>query len=203
MPETKTIESEHETGMIALVPDEESLKKLAVDGGDEADQLHMTLLYLGSNDLYDDEAQECILNAIQLKTSLDIDYFEASEAIGANDQEIDKDLESVLCADSSRIEEPIEGKAFAHASFNPDSEEFDQCATYLISDLPENLIEFRDLLDALNRSDDKRLPWIPHITAGFNFDPRDLDYTGPVKFNKIRVCFGEKQTDFEIGVKRV
>jgi 2'-5' RNA ligase len=44
-------------GMIALVPDEASAVKLAVQGGEDLDELHLTLTYLGPDIEQVDEAQ--------------------------------------------------------------------------------------------------------------------------------------------------
>lgn len=49
VPEQKESEQEHTGGMIALVPTEQDAQRYAVDGGDPASELHVTLAYLGDD----------------------------------------------------------------------------------------------------------------------------------------------------------
>jgi 2'-5' RNA ligase len=93
---------------------------------------------------------------------------------------------------------PISGKAFAHAAFNPNDEDKDPASVYLISDLPESLIELKDKLAGFSKNEKEYVPWHAHITAGYDIDVSELEFTGPIEFDKIRVCFGDQQTDFAL-----
>jgi len=69
-PETDTPvyrvdESEHSGAMVALVPDPDSIDRLAVEGGLTPDELHMTLVYLGDADALDEPARAAILAAAE------------------------------------------------------------------------------------------------------------------------------------------
>jgi len=92
--------------------------------------------------------------------------------------------------------EPVTGRAFAHATFNPDGNAGrTPCAVYLIGD--------SDLIDGLRTmfsdfSDGQHAPYIPHVTAGYGLVAADLDYTGPVTFDAVRVALGETSTDIAL-----
>lgn len=56
---------EHIGGVIALIPSPDDLKRLAVWGGDPADELHLTLAYLGDDlTTIDDQVRDQLLNDI-------------------------------------------------------------------------------------------------------------------------------------------
>jgi hypothetical protein len=52
-------------GMIALVPTEDSAELLAVDGGEDVAELHLTLTYLGSIDEIPDDQRTKIVDAVE------------------------------------------------------------------------------------------------------------------------------------------
>lgn len=55
----------HTTGMLALIPSAESAQNLLVDGGDDLDQLHVTLVYLGEAADLNPEQRAAILTHVQ------------------------------------------------------------------------------------------------------------------------------------------
>lgn len=54
--------SGHSGAMIALIPAPEDAQALAVDGGEPADQLHCTLLFLGEADMYTEQERAGIVD---------------------------------------------------------------------------------------------------------------------------------------------
>lgn len=54
----------HTGAMIALVPTEEDAERLAIDGGEDPDQLHVTLVYLGEAALIPAEVREAIIDSV-------------------------------------------------------------------------------------------------------------------------------------------
>ena len=93
---------------------------------------------------------------------------------------------------------PVTGKVFAHAEFNPEEK---QCATYLVSNIDWVIEEWRDvtLELELDLDPDKFGAWIPHITAGYDMDPDELDFTGEIEFDTLRCVIGGQQYDFPLG----
>lgn len=83
---------------------------------------------------------------------------------------------------------PVEARAFAHATFNPDAEIGDPCAVYLIGNCPE-LVPFvssiHDKAATWYPGSGQHLPWIPHVTAGYGLRAEDLSYTGPIVFDRL------------------
>jgi len=124
---------EHTGGMVALIPADPS--PLVVDGGEPAEELHVTLAYLGDDVTgWPDEQRSDILTAAQAM---------AAEQPG-----------------------PIEARAFAHATFNPDRHaDREPCAVYLIGDSGAPL-ELHQRFAPL-ASADQHPGYVAHLTAGY------------------------------------
>jgi hypothetical protein len=152
-------------GMVALVPSDDHAQQMAVDGGLDPGDLHLTLVYLGDDvtDWDDDQQQQVVDSAQQMASAMS----------------------------------PVQGRAFAHAGFNPDGyQDRPPCAVYLIGDAP-GLSDARDALAPL-ASADQHEPFVPHVTAGEGIDPSGLSFTGPVTFDKMRVAMGDQVTDMPL-----
>jgi hypothetical protein len=93
---------------------------------------------------------------------------------------------------------PVTGKVFGTAEFNPDD---NQCAVYLVSGIDWVIEEWRDydLEELLDLEPDKYGAWIPHITAGYDMDPDELDAIGEIEFDILRCVIGGDQYDFPLG----
>lgn len=61
VPEKQDVESEHTSGMIALIPAKKHLDEMTVDGGDPAEQLHLTLVILGEGEDWSSTARTELL----------------------------------------------------------------------------------------------------------------------------------------------
>lgn len=85
---------------------------------------------------------------------------------------------------------PIDARAFAHATFNPDAyADREPCAVYIIggSDrIAELNQELRGLASALQHPG-----FVPHITAGYGMRAEDLTYTGPARFDRLVVALAD------------
>lgn len=164
----------HRGGMIALVPADPHA--LAVEGGDPVEELHLTLAYLGDDvSGWTDEQREAVHN---LGRSL---------------------------AETSN---GLEGRVFAHAHFNPDGGpdgDREACAVYLIGDGASLASDRERLIERLRENlgeasmPEQHSPFVPHVTAGYGVDVSALSFTGPVRFDRVRVALGGDVTDYPMG----
>lgn len=108
-------------------------------------------------------------------------------------------LEIVQACDSvTQQYEVIEANVFAHAQFNPDTEE--SCAVYLVgnaSQLEELRSDIRCLLEGLDIPPN-HTPWIPHITAGYGLPSQALEYIGPVLVDRITLNWRGRESSFDL-----
>lgn len=154
-------------GMVALYPRADDADKLAVPGGEPPEDLHVTLVYLGED-------------------VSDLDPSDLHEALA-------RVCETVTV---------ITARVLGHAVFNPDGGgdgDKEPCAVYLLGDAAQLADLHADVLDAAHQSvralHPQHVPWVPHITAGYSMDPGQLDYTGPVLFDRVGLDFAG-QTQF-------
>lgn len=175
-------------GMVALVP--ANPDDLTVPGGDPADQLHLTLAYLGDDvaswpETYADEVHRIVAAAAGAPTS---------------------DGEEIAQFNTAR---PLTGNVFSHAVFNPNGDKGFNAATVYLLDGDADRFEIEDLAmqvqnhlrDALGGIDfpEQHRPYVPHVTAGYGVPVSDLSFTGPVTFDRIRVALGGEVTDYPLG----
>lgn len=97
---------------------------------------------------------------------------------------------------------PIDARAFAHATFNPDAyADREPCAVYIIggSDrIAEFNQELRSLASALQHPG-----FVPHVTAGYGMRAADLTFTGPVRFDQLVVALADDWTRIPLtGARR-
>lgn len=169
-------------GMVALIPAEPSA--YAVEGGDPAEELHVTLAYLGEH----------------------VDQWTAEQRTAVH--EAAAHLASIWTDTSAGGAPAVESRVFAHAQFNPDGGpdgDKEPCAVYLLGD-GETLAHLRmavvdSLSQAIGSADwpDQHEPFVPHMTAGYGLDTAALSFTGPVQFDRIRVALGGEVTDYPFG----
>lgn len=170
--------SEHTGGMVCLVPDAASARKLALSGAgaEPRDQLHLTLAYLG-----DDVVSWPRRRAAQVVDA-------ARRAIG-------------------RTPGIVRARAFAHTTFNadggPDGDR-DPCAVYGIGDSTMLAPLHQHVIDALAAIDGIGLPkqhepWVPHVTATYKGTAADLSYLGPVVFDRVAVVLGPRWVYLPLG----
>lgn len=198
----------HTGGMLALVPSNPNM--LRVPGGDPAEELHLTLAYLGDNVLdWRPEDRAAVLQ-IALEAT---DFRAMRDRLMAEAEANGVDPDPVTAMDkagrTAAQKGPIEGAIFSHAVFNPNSDNgHDPATVYLLDgtgDRPEidGLAEslcyrVRDAIGTTQFPEQHR-PFVPHVTAGYGVPVENLTYTGPVEFDRLRVAFGDEVMDFPLG----
>lgn len=160
-------------GMLALIPSDDDLSNLAIDGGEDAAELHLTLAYLG--DQADSFAPEQMAQLHQQASDL---------------------ADSIRDGDGPSPQ----GMIFGHAHFNPAGGS--PCAVYLADgpgypELHDAAVRIGS--DALGDAMPEQHPvFTPHVTASYDHTPAALNYTGPVNFNRLRLALGDNQTDYPL-----
>lgn len=178
---SSTAGGEHLSGaMIALMPTEADAKRLRLSGGEKADQLHVTLYFLGEGKDWSGDERERLINQL-------IDYVgEASpgpvlgRAFGVNHWNGDGDSPCwVLSIGDLRSE--------------------DQNGGALLEDvrrIAAQAVESADIPDQFT-------PWVPHICMAYTDDlslGKELQKRlGNVEFDRIRIAFAGEYTDIALN----
>lgn len=182
---TAAADGSHLSGaMIALMPTREDAERLAIEGGEAAEQLHLTLYFLGDDGEQWAEGQrnELISNVRALASAALAGPVRAI-AFGANHWNANTDSPSWVWAVGDDRDRPdgtlslLSAKSIATVALETSH------------DLPE--------LPA------QHSPWQPHICAAYS-DELDLiialeERLGPVTFDRIRVAFAGDHTDIPLG----
>ncbi|MFE7330787.1 phage minor head protein [Streptomyces sp. NPDC057565] len=182
-PVTAADGSHLQGAMIALLPTEQDAAGLAIEGGESAEELHLTLFFLGSNgdDWTDDQRDELIGNIRAAAEGIDGPI--TARAFGANHWNPDSDSPSWVWAigdDRDRDPGAPTLNAVHHA------------VTYAVEDTHE-----RPELPV------QHSPWQPHVCAIYSEESWPLDVLverlGPLTFDRIRVAFAGEHTDIPLG----
>ncbi|MEU4228290.1 phage minor head protein [Nonomuraea sp. NPDC026600] len=169
-------------GMIALVPSPADIERLAVPNGELPEDLHLTLLFLGSGediaDIAPYERQEIIARAAAVVGTL-------------------RDEGVTL---------PIEGNAFAISAFNPGSDD-----TAIVLGVGGEYLAALQRAIAYDVADvyaypAQHMPWVAHVTLTYDDDLGQVaalaDRTGPIVFDRLRVAFGEQVVDIPLTAEQ-
>lgn len=166
-------------GMIALMPTEADAKRLALDGGEPAEELHCTLMFLGKDGSVFDQAQrQALVGAVQLGasalSSMECNIFGVAHWNGGGDKP------SWVWNVGDVLGSKEYGLEWAHHTV---------CAS----------MGMAGLMDI----PDQHTPWVAHICAAYTKDltpVRELEKRlGPVTFDRIRVSFGDEDHDIPLG----
>lgn len=162
------------SGMIALVPSAEHADHMAVDGGEDPADLHLTLAYLGDNAVSDlDAGQQAALHHVMAH----------------------------LAADSAPINARVSGHMTFNPDGGPDGDRT-PAAVHVVSDSPD-LMPLREAAAAAAAAALPHVvqyePYIPHITGAYDRGADALHYTGPVRLGALRVAIGGKHTDYPLA----
>ncbi|MEU0627766.1 phage minor head protein [Streptomyces sp. NPDC005989] len=181
--ETAAADGSHlQGGMIALLPRTDDARFLALPDGEDPEELHCTLWFLG-----DDDAPEW-----------------------TDDQR--SELVDSIRAQAAALPGPITGRTFGVNHWNPDSDSpawVWAVGDDRDSDGPAlhdaRAIAMQALEDTHDRPDTpaQHSPWVAHITGAYAADTQPFEpmceRLGPVVFDRIRVAFGGDHHDIPIG----
>jgi 2'-5' RNA ligase len=185
---TAAADGSHMQGaMIALMPTPEDAERLAIEGGEDAEQLHLTLYFLGDDGSVFTDAERASL--IDVLTMAAQDYVRGpieARIFGANHWNGTSDSPSwVWAVGDERAEEraadaPLLADAYEAAGIAVRTAEIDR------ETLP-----------------DQYTPFVAHICAAYSDDPALLSELerrlGPVTFDRVRVAFAGDHTDIPLG----
>lgn len=170
----EAVDAKEQTGaMIALLPDEATMERLAVPGGEEDEELHTTLCYLGDAAKIPPQRRDYIIDMVRQAVKnipvVDGDGF----GVAMLNQEDDMHEPCVVLLVSGAELEPVQR---------------------LINGIAQ---------DALPEAyPEQYTPWLPHITLQYSSDTSLVatlsDREGPVRYDHIRVAFGGEVTDFPL-----
>lgn len=193
------------SGMIALVPANPNM--LRVPDGDPAEDLHLTLAYLGDQvNEWDPELVAAVHRVAREAT----DYRAMVARIRAEQAERGEDPQEVGRPYKSPAQEgPLTATIFSHAVFNPNGDNGHDPATVYQFDgsgdrsgIEQLAMEMQhDVQRAVGTElfPEQHHPFVPHVTAGYGVPVGNLTYTGPVEFDRLRVAIGDNVTDYPLG----
>lgn len=167
----------HTGAMIALIPTDTDAERLAVPGGERADELHVTLAYLGEGADYSDYVRQALHGTIAA-TVAEMGPVEADgSALTVFNPGDANDLETCIVLGLT----------------GPDLRRVhDAVARVTTNLLAITGPEFPDQHD----------PWIPHLTLTFTDDVSQLatltSRVGPVTFDRIRLAFAGDNIDIPL-----
>lgn len=169
----------HTGAMIALMPTVEDAERMALEGGEAADQLHLTLYYLGNAADWTAEQQGDLISrvaaAARYLKPVPARAFGGAQWNPASDEpawvwNVGDDLD----ADGSRLMDAKYEITYALEDGHNDP------------DLPQQYT-----------------PWSPHVCAAYGQTAdalkRMAERTGPVTFDRVRVAFAGQYTDIPLS----
>jgi hypothetical protein len=183
---TADADGSHLSGaMIALIPTEEDAARLAIEGGEAAGELHLTLIYLGKGKDFKDSVRQRITDTtatwIRSLPPADAVLFGAAHWNGGSDEP-----SWVWSAGDLREDDGPDRPSLSkyHAMASAAAED----ATLGEPDAPE--------------LPEPHTPWVAHVCAAYSDDPELLpeleSRLGPVTFDRVRVTFGGDSTDIPL-----
>ncbi|MCX5066650.1 hypothetical protein OOJ91_12250 [Micromonospora lupini] len=174
----------HTGAMVALIPTAADAARLAVEGGEPVDELHVTLLYLGEAAEFSPKAKAAVIDAVRRATG-DVPTIDAHAHAFA----------------VSVFNPP--------GSASPDGRDRDTCLVLGISgdDLgyAQAVTAAAAQVTALQFSvelPENHKPWVPHLTLTYTDDlsqiPALAARTGPVVFDRVRIAFAGERVDIPL-----
>ena len=163
--------------VVTLVPTAADADRLAVDGGEPADELHCTLAYLGDAETLGAAGQQDVIDAV-------------SAAVNGMPV-VDADIFSVSVFNPPSDNTP------------PDARDRSTCLVWGLSgDLISAVHDMVAAAVAGVGSGEQHQPWHAHITAMFSDDlsllPKLADRVGPVEFDRIRISIAGQHIDIPL-----
>jgi len=175
----RALDGEQTGAMVALVPSAEDAARLAVPGGEPADQLHATLVYLGEAAAIPADVRAGLVERLR----------------GLIEDAVRPDLAVPVVADG-----------FAVSMFNPAGPA--PCVVLGLSgadlDAVHRLVEAATA--EVFAAPEQHRPWIGHVTLEYTGDAarvEDLvDRAGPVTFDRLRLAFAGENVDLPLAPAR-
>lgn len=171
--------SGYTTGMLALVPSEADVKRLAVEDGEAPEQLHLTLVFLGEMAGISEEARAAILAIAERYATAPV----SAEAFSVNAFNPSPDSGKDTCI--------VLGVGNGDES---------------LADLRSNLLSSLNGVPGLQLAP-QHTPWVPHVTLAYTDDLARVaefaEKTGPITFDRLRVAFGDEVHDIPLGEDEV
>lgn len=168
---------EHTGAMIALVPSPADAERLAVEGGEPVDQLHLTLAYLGEADAIDADTRTAITEAVWTAAeawggTLTADGFSLS-VFNPGDSN-DRDTCVVVGVSGDTIET-------AHT-------------------------DIATALDGVFEAPEQHQPFAAHVTLAYTDDLSMVEElaesrVGEITFDRLRIAFAGEHTDIMLGTQ--
>ncbi|MER7740038.1 phage minor head protein [Streptomyces sp. NPDC096538] len=170
-------------GMIALMPTEQDAARLAFDGGEAAEELHLTLFFLGDDGSVWTEEQRTELADQVRAAARELEGPFTARAFGVNHWNPHTDSPSWVWAVGDDRDRP---------------------------DGALTLEQVRQLVTTALEGTDGRpempvqhSPWVPHVCAQYGDDPAVLpglvDRLGDITFDRIRLAFAGDHIDVPLG----
>ncbi|WP_413808128.1 phage minor head protein [Streptomyces sp. OE57] len=169
-------------GMIALIPTEEDAARLAIDGGEDAGELHLTLYFLGDNgaDWTPDQRNE-LAEGVRARVG-ELGGNVTGRAFGANHWNAGTDSPSWVWAVGDDRDQDADAPTLVRAHA-------------MVTDALEDTHERPEI--PVQHS-----PWVPHVCAAYSDDPALLEALeerlGPITFDRLRLAFGGDYIDIPL-----
>lgn len=169
---------EHTGAMVALRMTDDDAARLAVDGGEPAEELHLTLMYLGEAADINAASRQAIVDSL---TSLAAEWHTAAEG----------ELE-------------LAGDIFAVSAFNPANPDKQPCVVLGVSgeQVAAAHQQVTDAIKSVYGPPAQHLPFVPHVTLAYTDDMglvgQLADRTGPVSFDRLRIAFAGANHDIPL-----
>lgn len=176
---TAAADGSHMQGaMIALMPTPEDAERLAIEGGEAADQLHLTLRYLGKGADFDEASRAAIVDSVRMLAEGMPPI--TSKLFGAAHWNGNGDEPSWVW---SVGDDPEHGQSLEAAHGMAEE-------ALLMAPMDVELPP-------------PHTPWVAHICGAYS-DELDLiipmeERLGPVTFDRVRVAFAGDHTDIPLG----
>ncbi|MFD8509700.1 phage minor head protein [Streptomyces antimycoticus] len=172
--------TEHTGAMIALVPSDEDARRLALDGGEPVDELHLTLWYLGEAVPWSEDQRNELIGLVRSRAAA-LSGPIVGRAFGVNHWNPGSDDPAWVWAISDDRDTGGPRLEDAH----------------------------RLVVDALESTHDRpdtpaqHSPWVPHVTGTYTPETWPLeamiDRLGPITFDRVRLAFAGDTTDIPLG----
>lgn len=178
-------------GMIALMPTAEDAERLAIPGGEPADELHLTLLFLGDDGgAWPAEARDALESAV--REMADGVPAVRAKAFGAARWNGDSDNPAWVWSVGDNPERGLADSTLEEARWII-GDALGMAMAVMDGDLPE--------------VPEQHSPWVAHTCAAYSDDPALLGELetrlGPVTFDRIRLSFGDDDRDVPLAGRAV